>query len=150
MEKIMSTETNNTDIITLFDPVLRDLIHSAPEYIIDNIESPKSMVIGRNYLNQSKTFTPYIRITVYISEDYENNIKKMTIREYQKEVIVLFNGGIHIASPNTKSYIQLKDYNGTGAIPISGINQLKTLLTDRILDINDNMNPGILTHIKYL
>lgn len=141
---------NNSEIIHLFDPELRELIYLAKEYDIDNIKSSKSFVIGRNYLNQPQEDTPYIRITIYIAEDYQRNIKNKTIRDYQKEDIILFNKGLYIASPNAKLYIHLTNYNGVDSIPNLGINQLKTLLKNRMMDTMDNINPDIITRIKYI
>lgn len=148
--KHLTNEIKRKDIIRLFDPVLRELIHLAPEYDIDNLKSSKSMIIGRNYLNQSKTYHPYIRMTVYLADDHKDRICKMSINDYLKDDIILFNGGDYIASQNIESYIHLSDYYGIGMITNMGINQLKELLKKRVIDIKDNMNPGYMTRIKYL
>ena len=149
-KKHLESEIKNKYITLLFDPVLRELIHSEPEYDIDNLKSSKSMVIGRNYWNNSKTDGPYIRITIYLAHDHVKDIHKMSIRDYLKDEIILFNGCHYIASNNIESYIHLSDYYGVGILTHIGINQIKELLKNRVIDIKDNMNSGYIARIKYL
>lgn len=149
----LKKELQNNGIIRMFDPALRELINLAPEYDIDKPTSSKSLVIGRNFgnhSNSSKSYIPYIHMTIYLADDHEQNIYKMTIRDYIKEKIILFNGGDYIASRNVESYIHLSDYYGIGMIANTGMNQLKYLVKNGVIDIKDTMNQGYMTRIKYL
>ena len=144
----LQNKIENMNVVSLLSEPLKELLEYIETYDIDTPTSGKSAVIGK------KTIIPYLKLTIYLTEgtlEEINNRFITNIGDYQKEELILMNNGEYMSNGYVDECLELSDFYGQmGYISKHGMNKLKELVQNHILDIPDKYIQGRYVRIKFL
>lgn len=144
----LQNKIDNVNVVSLLSEPLKELLECIDTYDIDTPISSKSAVVGK------KTIIPYLKLTIYLTEGTLEEINHRficNVGDYQKEELILLNNGEYMSNGIVDECLELSDFYGhMGYISKYGLNKLKELVKNHILDIPDKYIQGRYVRMKFL